>query len=57
MSDRDIRKQMEAVARELWGEARAKELAEQIVSTAATLVRIDAFELRSSDDFDYLERL
>ena len=51
----EIRKQMEAVARELWGQERANELAEQIGLTAAALARIDAVTLGSSDDFDYLE--
>jgi hypothetical protein len=51
----DIRKQMEAVARELWGESRAKELAEQLSQTAAALARVDAVELGSADDFDYLD--
>ena len=49
-----IRKQMEAIARELWGQERANELAEQIGLTAAALARIDTVTLGSGDDFDYL---
>jgi hypothetical protein len=55
VSEQNIRKQMEAVARELWGEARARELGARIAETAASLSRIDAVELGSADDFDYLE--
>ena len=55
MSVEEIRNQMEAVARELWGQERTNELAEQIGLTAAALANIDAVTLASSDDFDYLE--
>jgi hypothetical protein len=55
MPEQDIRKQMETLARELWGAERAKELAAPIAATAAVLVRIDAVELDKTDDFDYLE--
>lgn len=55
MPEQDIRRQMEAAARELWGEARTKELAAPIAATAAALARIDAVELGSADDFDFLE--
>ena len=55
MPVKDIRRQMEAVARELWGQERANELAEQIGLTAAALARIDTVTLGSGDDFDYLE--
>jgi hypothetical protein len=55
VSDQAIRKQMEAVARELWGEARTRELDAQIAATAAALARVDAVELGNADDLDYLE--
>ena len=55
MPEQDIRKQMEAVAHALWGEARTKELAAPITATAAALAQIDAVELGSADDFDHLE--
>jgi hypothetical protein len=51
----EMRKQMDAVARELWGKERANQLAEQIELTAVALARVEAVELSSRDDFDYLE--
>ncbi|HKS61883.1 MAG TPA: hypothetical protein VJT13_09315 [Xanthobacteraceae bacterium] len=54
MPEQDIRKQMDVVCRELWGQARAKELAAPIAATAAALARIEAIELGSADDFDSL---
>ncbi len=55
MPEQDIREQMEAVARELWGETRTKELATPIASTAIALARLDAIKLDKTDDLDYLE--
>ena len=55
MSVEEIRKQMEGVARELWGKKRTNELAEQVELTAAALATLDAIALGSSDDVDYLE--
>lgn len=55
MAVEDIRKQMEAVALEIWGKERTNELAEQIGLTAFALARIDAVPLGTSDDFDYLD--
>jgi hypothetical protein len=55
VSVEEIRKQMEGLARELWGKKRTKELAEQVELTAAALARLDAVALGSNDDFDYLE--
>jgi hypothetical protein len=51
----EIRKQMDVVARELWGNGRTDQLAEQIGLTAVALARVEGVELSSRDDFDYLE--
>jgi hypothetical protein len=51
----EIRKQMDAVSRELWGKERTDGLAENISQTAVALAAIEAVELSSRDDFDYLE--
>jgi hypothetical protein len=55
MAVEEIRKQMDVVARELWGKERTRQLAEQISLTAVALASIEAVELSSRDDFDYLE--
>jgi hypothetical protein len=51
----EIRSQMEAAARVLWGEERAKALSSLIALTAASLARMDAEPLAPSDELDSLD--